>query len=93
MEENMKKIIALLLLTIPLSGCLAVLLPISLGLQTAAFTMGFENLPKYCVTTGNNVGDRVSLPGGKMGTIEKLHGPYSNCTNIRPIGATITENK
>ena len=82
----MKKLIVLLLLTIPLSGCWFIFLPIG---PIVHLLRG----PRYCVSTSNSVGDRIKMPDGKMGTIEKLHGPETGCTTVQPIMATISKDK
>ena len=47
--------------------------------------------PRYCVDQNKKVGDRIKTPGGKEGTITKIHGEDSKCINpSHPILANVT---
>lgn len=82
------KLYLVLALAAPLSGCFFVFIPGSLIKAAGDAITGAEG--EHCVGRGANVGDRVNLPGGQVGTVKSLSGTSTYCTDPNlPIRAAV----
>lgn len=72
-----------------LTGCFFVYIPSSVtSAVTDAFT-GHEGV--HCVGPNTEVGQKIRLPDGQIGTVQSLSGTSSRCKNpTTPIRAKIT---
>ena len=73
----------LICLCVSLSGCFFLFLPTGLIRQAL-------QEKRYCVNTSQQVGNRVALADGRVGTITEIVGPYSGCKEVsRPIAVLL----
>lgn len=79
----MRALVAVILCS-QLSGCFFVFIPGALIDKMS----GSEG--EHCVGAASKVGDRISIPGSGVGTIESVSGSSMRCTDARfPIRAKI----
>jgi len=85
------RISLILTVTLMLQGCFFIFIPGSvIDATTDAVTGEFGNM---CIGTAAVVGSKITLPDGKLGTVQKISGTSSRCTQTTmPIRATVTEN-
>lgn len=79
-------------LALPLSGCFFFYIPGSL-MQSASDSIS-GNVGNLCVSPGTKVGGQIKMPpDDHIGTVMKLEGSSSGCTNpARPIRAVVEAN-
>lgn len=71
-----------------LGGCFFVFIPGSLIKAAGDAITGAEG--EHCVGRGAQVGDRITLPDGKVGTVKSLSGTSTYCTREEhPIRAAL----
>lgn len=71
-----------------LSGCWFVFIPGSLIQKVSDGITGADG--EHCVARHVRVGDRLTVPSGKVGTVQSLSGTSVKCTEAeRPIRAAI----
>jgi hypothetical protein len=84
------KFITALLLPFVLSGCFFIWIPGSVVRAAGDGFTGAEG--SHCVGQAAKVGDTITMPEGKIGTVRSLSGPSSYCINpARPIRALLEE--
>jgi hypothetical protein len=82
------KTITALLLTLPLSGCWFIYIP---GSAIDAVADGLSGAKgNGCVQEYMQVGGRVRMPNGGMGTVKYIDGPSYRCSSLTPIRALVT---
>lgn len=87
---NTIKLIAVLALSMQLSGCFFVFIPGSVIAKVGDVLTGSEG--DHCVGTETRVGDQMPMPKGfANATVLSLSGASTRCTNpLRPIRAKLT---
>jgi hypothetical protein len=82
------KSVSVFAITAQISGCFFVFIPGSLIQKVSDGVTGAEG--EHCVSRLAKVGDRIGLPGGKVGTVQSLSGTSVRCTNeTMPIRAAL----
>ena len=85
----MRRILVVSAMILPLQGCFFIMIPPSVS--NAAHDAITGERGDNCVGENIKVGDKVSLPGGAMGTVTELSGKSIRCKEQdKPIRASIT---
>ena len=69
----------LVVATTQLGGCFFVFIPGSLMQKVSDGVTGAQG--EHCVGRSAQIGDRIKLPDGKVGTVKSLSGTSVRCTN------------
>ena len=84
----MKRILCVAAITPLLGGCWFVFIPGSMISAIGDSISGLEG--RHCVGRAAEVGSQIKMADGRMGTVKKLEGESSRCTNEAwPIRAVV----